>query len=89
MTADNKTPRSTAALRQAIAEFDAGQELRDALWMSAMNDDDCTRLEAEEAAALRLVQEAFYELTSDRNNRDDRYQVPLKFMRKTAELEWL
>ena len=89
MTADNKTPRSTAALRQAIAEFDAGQELRDALWMSAMIDDDCTRLEAEEAAALRLVQDSFYELTSDRNSREDIHSVPLKFIRQTAELEWL
>lgn len=76
---------STAPLKAALAEYDRTKPDRDALFEQIDSNEDVEAWEAEELAALRKVQEAFYEVTRDRNSRETCMCVGLGFMRSLAE----
>lgn len=70
---------------KALAVFDAGKPARDEAWSQINNDTDVANVEADELAALRLVQEAFYEDTKHINSLDHCYRADLQFMRRMAK----
>jgi hypothetical protein len=81
--------RSTQALREAIAEYDASATARGNAWaFVASNEDVLACIEADNDA-LDKVREAFWQLTSDRNSREHAYLADMTFMRKIAELDGL
>lgn len=78
---------STATLKQALAEFDAGDAARFAAWSAAETAADCETCAAIDAAALTKVREAFWAITQDRNSRDGAMLADLRFMRRIASLD--
>lgn len=76
--------RSTQPLRDALAEYDAGQPARDAAWDAIESDADFAACCKADGEALRKVQEAFYDLTSDRNTKVNCYHTDLAYLRRIA-----
>lgn len=77
---------STEPLKAALAEYDRGAPERQRLWDSVQDVADVAAAEAADALALRKVCDAFYEVTQDRNSREDCRRLPLDFMRRIAAL---
>lgn len=75
-----------APLVAAIAEFDAGKPARDNAWEQIYSPADLAACEAADKAELQKVQQAFWELTQDRNSRDNCALVSIDFCRKTAAM---
>lgn len=67
---------------EALKQYDATQEERDALWETAQSDADVLAAEAADTAAQEAVGEAFYLDTSDINTRENCLRVPLSFARR-------
>lgn len=78
--------RSTQTLSDALIAYDAGDAERQQRWEAARTNADALAAQAEDAAALRKVQEVFADLTSDRNSRESALLVDIGFMRRIAAL---
>lgn len=75
---------STQGLKDALAEYDRTAAERQRLWDSIACNADVTAAEAADRDALAKVQDAFYEVTRDRNSRDNCRRVDIDFMRRIA-----
>ena len=75
---------STQPLIDALAEYDRTAPEREAIWASVGSNAEVFAAEKADADALAKVCDAFYEVTKDRNHREDCHRVPLDFMRRFA-----
>lgn len=75
---------STAPLVEALAEYDRTAPARKEMWDSVESNQDVHAAEKADIDALVKVQDAFYEVTKDRNSRASCAQVGLDFMRRIA-----
>lgn len=73
-------------LKDAIAEFDRTAAARQLLWNSVSSNEEVGAAESADKAALRRVQDAFYDVTRDRNSHEHCLRVELEFMRRIANL---
>lgn len=71
--------------RQAIAEYDRTAQERQQVWDSIQTSEDVDIAERIDEAALRAVQDAFYEDTKDINTLSHCRRVDIGFMRRLAE----
>lgn len=72
-------------LKAALLEYDRTAPERQQLWDQATCEADVAPAQAADRAALAKVQEAFYQVTKDRNCRANCYLVDIKFLRKVAD----
>lgn len=70
----------------ALVEYDRTAPEREAIWNDVENDTDVSVAEKADSDALEKVQEAFYQVTKDRNSRDSCRCVDIAYARKTAGL---
>ncbi len=76
---------SAQSLIDAIAEYDRTAAERNAKWDNASCTLDIFAAEDADRDALTKVQEAFYEVTKDRNRREDCRRIDIDAMRRLAE----
>ena len=76
---------SVKPLIDAIAEYDRTAPERNAMWESASCNLDVFSAEDADRAALTKVQEAFYEVTKDRNSQEDCRRIDIDAMRRLAD----
>lgn len=76
---------SAQPLIDAIAEYDRTAPERNAKWDNASCTLDIFAAEDADRDALIKVQEAFYEVTKDRNRREDCHRIDIDAMRRLAE----
>lgn len=75
---------SIQPLIEALAEYDRTAKERNALWENASCNLDVFAAEDADREALTKVQDAFYEVTKDRNSRGDCRRIDIQAMRKLA-----
>lgn len=73
-----------APLVEAIKEYDRTAPERQKLWDNAESNQDVQDAEKADQEALGRVQEAFWQVTQDRNSRESCSRVGIDFMRKIA-----
>jgi protein-disulfide isomerase-like protein with CxxC motif len=76
---------SAQPLIDAIAEYDRTAAERNAKWDNASCTLDIFAAEDADRDALSKVQEAFYQVTKDRNRREDCRRIDIDAMRRLAE----
>ena len=76
---------SAEPLKAALAEYDRTAPEREKLWESIKNNDDVHRAEQADQQALLMVQEAFYQLTKDRNSLKNCRLVSIKYIREVID----
>lgn len=76
---------SAKPLIDAVAEFDLTAAERNAKWENASCTLDIFAAEDADRDALTKVQDAFYEVTKDRNRREDCHRIDIDAMRQLAE----
>ena len=70
--------------RAALVVYDAQQPARTARWTTVDTEEGIWALDAEEKAALVVLQEAFHKDTAHINSREHCALVDVKFMRQMA-----
>lgn len=75
-------PRKFTNTATALAVYDGSAAARCAAWDKVVCNDDVNTCVAADAAALALVQDAFYTDTADINGRDNCALVDIEFMRR-------
>lgn len=83
----NKLMYSTKPLVAALEEFDRTAPERAALWDKIETNEDVVVAEKADQDALIKVQQAFWEVTKDRNSRENCACVDISFARKIAALD--
>ena len=76
---------SAQPLIDAIAEYDRTAPERNAMWEGASCTLDVFAAEDADRAALIKVQDAFYDVTKDRNRQEDCRRIDIDAMRRLAE----
>lgn len=77
----------TQPLVAALAEYDRTAPERNAAWDAVKNNADVAAAEKADEGALEAVQEAFYQVTKDRNSREGCLRVDIAFARNIAKLQ--
>lgn len=75
---------STEPLKAALVEYNRTAPERQQLWDTVESNGAVEAAERADKAALTRVQDAFYEVTKDRNSREHCRCVDIGFMRKIA-----
>lgn len=75
-----------APLVAAIKEYDETASARKKLWDSIGTNEDVAAAEKADQKALEKVQEAFWQVTQDRNSRENCKRIDIEFARKIAGL---
>jgi hypothetical protein len=77
---------SVAPLVEALNEYDRTAQERQRQWDTVRTEKEVSQAELADGIALQKVQDAFYEVTKDRNSRDNCRRCGLPFMRKVARM---
>ncbi len=70
--------------KAAVAHYEQTMPDRRRMWDAIECNADVARAEEADRAALAIVQEAFYELTKDRNLREDCMRIRFDYLKKVA-----
>lgn len=75
-----------APLIEALNEYDRTAPERQKLWDTIESNQDVMHAEKSDQEALERVQEAFWQVTRDRNSRESCACVSIEFARKIAAI---
>lgn len=81
---DSMFVKPLQVLLDALSHYDSTEQAREDFRKSACSEEEFAQSKEFDRQALELVQDAFYELTSDRNTREQCHHAPIWFLRRMA-----